>query len=471
MASVSTRCWRASRPPAITTAERSPLDLRAFPLALFPQQLLNDGVRKREVFGWAMYDFANSGYTTVVLTAVFNSYFVGVVAGGAPWATLAWTLTVAASSLIVMLTLPAIGAYADAHAAKKRLLAMCTVACVLATLALTETGPGTLWLAVLAVTVSNVAFSYGESLIAAFLPELSRNESLGRVSGWGWSFGYFGGMLTLGLSLVYVLGAQSRGEPATSFVPVTMLITAGVYLVASLATFVLLKERAVALSPERATRAVGGPIDSLRRMVGTFKEASHFRDFSWFLACGACYQAGISVVIALAAVYAEQVLGFKQADTMLLIFLVNIAGASGAFAFGYWQDRVGHKPALALTLVGWIVMSVLTIMATGPVLFWIAAVIAGLCMGSSQSAGRAMAGLFTPADRRAEFFGLWTFATRLSAVVGLLTYGLLVWLTDGNQRVAMAGTAMFFVCGLLLLSKVDIARGAAVAGGVPRAAV
>jgi UMF1 family MFS transporter len=82
-----------------------------------------------------------------------------------------------------------------------------------------------------------------------------------------------------------------------------------------------------------------------------------------------------------------------------------------------------------------------------------------------------MAGLFTPADRRAEFFGLWTFATRLSAVVGLLTYGLLVWLTDGNQRVAMAGTAMFFVCGLLLLSKVDIARGAAAAGGVPRAAV
>ena len=82
-------------------------------MALFAQDSLNDGVRKREVFGWAMYDFANSGYTTVVLTAVFNAYFVGVVAGNAAWATLAWTLTLALSSLIVMLTMPALGAYAD----------------------------------------------------------------------------------------------------------------------------------------------------------------------------------------------------------------------------------------------------------------------------------------------------------------------------------------------------------------------
>jgi MFS transporter, UMF1 family len=212
---------------------------------LFSQRLLNDGVRKREVFGWAMYDFANSGYTTVVLTAVFNAYFVSVVAQGAAWGTLAWTLAIAASSLIVMLTLPAVGAHADLRANKKRLLVGCTVACVLGTLALIGVGPGDLWLAVLAIVVSNVAFSYGESLTAAFLPELARPGALGRVSGWGWSFGYLGGMLTLGLSLVYVLAAQQRGEPATSFVPVTMAITATVYAVASLATFMLLRERAV----------------------------------------------------------------------------------------------------------------------------------------------------------------------------------------------------------------------------------
>ncbi len=435
-------------------------------------RLLNDGVLKREVFGWALYDFANSGYTTVVLTAVFNAYFVSVVADGAAWGTLAWTLAVAASSLIAMLTLPALGAHADRYAAKKRLLGFCTVACVVATAALAEAGRGDLWLAVVAVIVSNVAYTYGEALIAAFLPELARPESLGRVSGWGWSFGYLGGMLALGLSLAYVLGAQARGEPATSFVPVTMLITAGLYAVASLGTFVLLRERAVpqaarvATGSERAATAVADEADtSLARLAHSWRLARSYRDFSWLLLCGASYQAGISVVVALAAVYAEQALGFKQADTMALIFLVNIAAAGGAFGFGYWQDRAGHKPALAATLVGWIVMTALAVAATGPGLFWCAALLAGLCMGSSQSAGRAMVAQFSPLAHRAEFFGLWTFAIRASAVLGLLTYGAVTWLTDGNQRLAMAATGLFFVGGLLLLTRVDIARGQRAARG------
>ena len=163
-----------------------------------------------------MYDFANSSYTTVVLTAVFGAYFVGVVAGGADWATLAWTLAISASSLIVMLTMPAIGAYADLKAAKKRLLALATAGCVLATAALALAGPGDVWVAVAAVVFSHTFYAYGESLIAAFLPELARDDAMGRVSGWGWSFGYFGGMLALGLSLAYVSAAQSRGEPATA---------------------------------------------------------------------------------------------------------------------------------------------------------------------------------------------------------------------------------------------------------------
>ena len=214
-------------------------------MVLFPQEALREGVRKREVFGWAMYDFANSGYTTVVLTAVFNAYFVGVVAEGAPWATLAWTLALAGSSLLVMLTMPALGAYADLRAAKKRLLALTTAGCVACTAALALVGRGDVALAVAAVLLSNTFYSYGESLSGAFLPELARKSAMGRVSGWGWSFGYFGGMLALGASLAWVLSAQTRGEPATSFVPVTMLITAGVYGVASLATFALLRERAV----------------------------------------------------------------------------------------------------------------------------------------------------------------------------------------------------------------------------------
>jgi MFS transporter, UMF1 family len=151
---------------------------------------------------------------------------------------------------------------------------------------------------------------------------------------------------------------------------------------------------------------------------------------------------------------------------MMLVFLVNIASAVGAFAFGYWQDKVGHRFALALTLWGWILMTVLAVAATSAALFWVAAVIAGLCMGSSQSAGRALAGLFAPSARLAEFFGLWTFAVRLSAIVGPITYGLVTVATGGNHRVAILSTGLFFVLGLIVLRKVDVARGSR-ASGVP----
>ncbi len=424
-------------------------------MALFAQDALNEGVRKREVFGWAMYDFANSGYTTVVLTAVFNAYFVGVVANGASWGTLAWTLALGVSNLVVMFTMPALGAFADLRAAKKRLLALTTVACVLSTLALTGVGRNDVALAVAAIVLSNLFYAYGEALTAAFLPELARRDALGRVSGWGWSFGYCGGMLSLGLSLGYVIWAQGQGQKAEQFVPVTMGITAAVYGVASLATFAMLRERA---TPQPGRTA--GLSASLARLAATWREARRFRDFTWLLATALAYQAGIAVVIALAAVYAEQVLGFKQIDTMMLVFLVNIASAVGAFAFGYWQDRVGHRRALAFTLFGWIVMCGLAVAAQGPGLFWVAAVIAGLCMGSSQSAGRAVAGLLAPPGRLAEFFGLWAFATRLSAIVGPVTYGLVTWVTGGNHRLAIASTGLFFVAGLWLLRRVDVERGA-----------
>ena len=428
-------------------------------MTIFPQEALNDGVRKREVFGWAMYDFANSGYTTVVLTAVFGAYFVGVVAGGTAWATLAWTSAISVASLIVMLTMPAIGAYADLKGAKKKILGLSTLGCVLATAALAFAGAGDVWLAVPAVVLSYVFYSYGEALISAFLPELARDHAMGRVSGWGWSFGYLGGMLALGLGLAYVLAAQARGEPATAFVPMVMLMTAAIYGLASTVTFALLRERALPQPVLPGTARSAGLGVSLKRLLHTWQHARQYQDFRWLMACCVSYQAGISVVITLSAVYAAEVFGFKQTDTMLLIFLVNIAATAGAFVFGYWQDRIGHKLALGLTLTGWMGMTLLAALATGPAMFWAAAVLAGLCMGSSQSAGRAMVGLLTPSDRNAEFYGLWSFATHLSVVIGPLTYGLLTLLTDGNHRIAIVSTSLFFAGGLWLLMPLDMARG------------
>lgn len=425
-------------------------------MALFSQDALNPGVGKREVFGWAMYDFANSGYTTVVITAVFAAYFVGGIAGNAEWATFAWTAALSASYAIVMVTMPSIGAYADLRAAKKRLLMLFTAACVVSTAGLALAGQGTVALAIALIVVSNTFYSYGESLTAAFLPELARPESLGTVSGWGWGFGYFGGMLALGICLAYVIWAQGQGIPASQFVPVTMLITAVLYGAASLVTFRLLQERA---QPATQTLRENGFMASLHQLRQTFRQARRYKDFMWLMACAVFYQGGVQVAIALAAIYAETVIGFKQQETMILIFVLNLAAAAGAFAWGYLQDRIGHKIALGSTLIGWIATCVIAALTTTKGGFWGAAAIAGLCMGSSQSAGRAMAGMFAPRNQLAEFYGLWTFAIRLASIIGPLTYGAITWATGGNQRMAILSTAVLFVIGLALLLPVNMARG------------
>ena len=429
-------------------------------MAIFSQDALNPGVKKREVFGWAMYDFANSGYTTVVITAVFAAYFVGGIAQKAEWATFVWTLALSISYAIVMLTMPSLGAYADLRAAKKKLLMWFTAGCVLSTAALAFAGPGSVALAFVLIVVSNTFFSYGESLAASFLPELARPEALGKVSGWGWSFGYFGGMLALGICLGYALWAGQQGISADRFVPVTMLITAAIYGAAAFVTFKLLKERGV---PSPQAQRGGGFKASLVQLKTTFDQARRYQDFMWLLLCAVFYQGGVAVAITLAAIYAEQVIGFVQTETMVLIFVLNLAAAVGAFGFGHFQDRLGHKLALGLTLIGWIATCIIAALTTTKGGFWYAAALAGVCMGSSQSAGRAMAGMLAPPKQLGEFYGLWTFATRLASIIGPLTYGVITWATGGNQRIAIASTAVLFVVGLAVLQRVDMARGRAAA--------
>lgn len=414
--------------------------------------LLRPGVPRREVWAWAMFDFANSGYTTVVITAVFSAYFVSVVAGNAPWATFAWTLALSASYALVMLTAPLIGAYADAHANKKKLLWLTTLGCVGATALLYFAAPGALILAIIALVVSNYFFGTGENLIAAFLPELAHPRALGRVSGWGWSLGYVGGLVSLGASLAWISWAQAAGQGAADFVPVAMFITASIFALASLPTLLMLRERAQP-QPQRTARS------AWKQVKHTLSHLRQLPDLKQFLICTVLYQAGIQAVITLAAIYASQAFHFTTQQTILLVLLVNITAAIGAFAFGHVQDRIGHVRAIAITLVGWIVMVLMAWAAPDERMFWVAANLAGLCMGASQSAGRAMVGLLAPPAHQAEFFGLWGLSVKLASIIGPLTYGITSWVTQGNHRQALLITGSYFVAGLWTLRSVQAARG------------
>ena len=424
-------------------------------------------VTRREVWSWAMYDFANSGYTTVVITAIFNAFFVSVIAGGADWATLLWTTVVAISYVIVMIVGPVLGAWADRRAAKKRVLALATVGCVLTTLALAPVAAqGNAWLVAACVLfiASNVFYSLGENFTAAFLPELATSEHIARVSAWGWSLGYVGGLVTLGVCLWWVLSQQAAGAKAIDYVPWTLVITAVIYALASIPTFLFLRERAVpraSVADDGAGRVMRGIAAKLLRSMHELRQYPDLRRFFW---AGLAYQAGLAVVITLASVYAEQALGFKMADTIKLLLVVNVSAAIGAFLFGYVQDHIGHKPTLAITLLMWIATVVIAYVWHTQTGFWVAANLAGLCLGASQSGGRALVGILSPRQRVAEFYGLWGLVVRLAGVIGPLLYGTVTWATAGNHRLALLITGGMFVIGLVLLARVDVGAGERAAG-------
>ena len=409
-----------------------------------------------------MYDFANSGYTTVVLTAIFNAYFVSVIAasvnhGGA---TFLWTIAMSIANGLVLLTAPIVGALADFGANKKRFLAITTIGCISFTASLALVSPGQITWAMIAVVAATVMFSAGENIIAAFLPEIAPPDEMGRISGYGWALGYLGGLLVLAMCLAYVSWAEGKGQPASQYVPVTMLITAGMFALAALPTFLFLRERAV---DSRLPQGEHYLVIGFKRVMDTWRHARRYRDLFRFLVTLTVFQSGVYTVIVLAAIYAQKVMGFTTRDTVMMILVVNVTAAIGAFFFGRLQDRLGSIRTLVLVLLMWIAALVIAWASSDRITFWIVANLIGLALGSSQSASRALVGQFSPPGRSAEFFGLWGLAVKLAAIIGPLSYGAITAISMGNHRLALLSTTAFFILGLILLRSVNESRGRAAA--------
>ena len=420
-------------------------------------------VSSRELWAWAFFDFANSGYTTVVQTTIFSAYFVGVVAGESQGltpglSTLLWSLAIGSANFVVMMSGPLVGAIADHHACKKLFLLASSIGCIISTSLLALVGPGDVYLGMRFVVASAIMFATGENLIAAFLPELAPEESRGRLSGYGWGLGYFGGLLTLGLCLAYITWAKQQGLTETHFVPVSLLITASIFAITATPTFIFLKERAIPIAWDKSQSSLKM---SVKRLQNTLTEISRFKDLMWFLITLGIYQSGVSTVIVLAAIYAREVMGFDTQALIMLIMVVNVTAAFGALICGHLQDKMGSVPSLAMTLLIWIGAVILAINATQSSDMWIAGNVIGLAMGASQSIGRALVSKFSPADRAGEFLGLWGLVNRLSAILGPLSYGLVNYLTHGNHRLSLLSTLVFFILGLLSLTKVKEIRGKA----------
>lgn len=417
----------------------------------------------REIFAWAMFDFANSSYSVVVMTTIFNTYFVGKIAGAHAaghngLATLLWTIAVAASNFLVVVTAPVIGAFADYTGNKKRLLAFTTACCAICTALLATTGAGTIVPAMIFIILANFAYGTGENLIAAFLTEIASREKMGRISAIGIALGYLGGPLMLALCLAYIHWAQARHISDSYFVPICMFVVGLVYAICTAPTFFWLKERAIPCRKE-SEQPVNVVQIGFSRLLHTLTNAQRYQDLFRFLITLSVFSCGTATVIVLASIFAHQVIGFTTQETIIMILVVNVTAALGAFLFGHVQDKVGSVTTLRTTLFLWALAATLACFIHSKAEFWAIAFLIGVAMGSTQSTARALIGQFSPEGRSAEFFGLWGLAVKLASIIGPITYGLISYLTGGNQRLSILSTACFFVVGFLLMSTVNEKRG------------
>ncbi|MGH9379238.1 MAG: MFS transporter [Thermoanaerobaculia bacterium] len=413
-------------------------------------------VRKREIFGWAMFDFANSSFTTLIVTVAYSVYFTKLVAPG-DRADLLWGVGLAVSNLLVVLLAPAVGAAADASGRKKAFLFATYLICVAGTLALWWVRPGAVVLGLILFIIADVGFALGGGLISAFLPEIATPRTMGRISGLGWGLGYFGGLACL--MLVRPLLAGGFEADNLQGLRLTWVVTGLFFLIAGIPTFVLLRERA----SRRPLGGVGGAVRSAYlRIRTTGHSLRHFSELTRFLGVALLAASGLSAVIAFSAVYAERTIGFSPEELILLFIALQLTSAAGALGCGFLQDWLGGKRTIALTLLLWfgVCLSAATVTTQGA--YWIVALVAGLGIGSLQSTVRAVVGLLSPPEKSGEFFGFWSMAGQIAGAVGPLAFGLISSLT-GSQRQAVVVIAMFFLASLVGLFRVSEERGRAAA--------
>lgn len=420
--------------------------------------------RKKNIIGWAFYDVANSTYATIIATTIYNAYFVTEVAGravGTDTATLLLGIVTTVSSVIIAVSAPIIGTIADAFSAKKRALLIATIGCVLATASLALFAPGQYTGAMIALTIASVAYGTGEDIIAAFLPEIATRKNIGKVSAIGWAAGYSGGLIALGICFLYVSWASGRGQTPVEYTPDIALICALLYGCVSIPTFLWLDEDKHELSAAAMRRNYIKI--AFARLRNTYRRSKHYRDLFSFLIALFVFSCGTTTVIQLAAVYAERVLSFSVSETISMIFAVNITSAVGALIFGWLQDRVGSVKTIAMALLLWIAAVLVAVVAAEKWHFWLSANFVGLAMGGTGSASRALVGRFSPEKRTGEFLGLWGLAIKFATAVGPLTFGIVTKITDGNLRMALLASLVFFIVGLLLMGRVNDERGVAAA--------
>ncbi|PWN05395.1 MFS transporter [Rhodohalobacter mucosus] len=425
---------------------------------------------KKEIFGWAMFDFANQSYTLLIITVIFPVLFTTVIVGDAQddyrLGNLLWSVALAVSYFIVVLSGPVFGAIMDFSAMKKRFLFYSYALTVVSTALLYFVEPGLVVLGVILIIISNFAYAIGENFIAAFLPSLGPPADMGKISGFGWALGYVGGLFSAGFVILYL------GEPTGDNFDTIRWVgpwAALFFLVAAIPTFAWVREPGL-----RQELPAGETFVSMgfKRLGETLRELPRFRDLGIFLISVFFAMAAIYIVVSFAFIYGDQVVQWDESVRVLMFVVVQVTAAAGAFLFGVIQDRIGARLTYNLTLGLWF-LGVLGIWAVTDITVWLNSqlgtsfedqyvflwigVVAGLSLGSSQSASRAMVGLFSPEQKAAEFFGFWGLSNKVAGVFGIIGLGLLQ--AEFGLQQSVLFCAFLFLVAIVICLFVNQERG------------
>ncbi len=413
----------------------------------------------RVVWSWALYDWANSAFTTLVVTFIYSTYFTQAIAPDEITGTSWWSRAVGLSAILIAIISPIVGAMADRQGRRKRFLATTTGVCVIATAALTFVSPGAPHAALFALTlfvVANVAFETSGVFYNSFLPEITTSDRIGRVSGYGWGLGYVGGLICMVIALVGFVQPDTPWfgiSKAGGFnVRATNLLVAGWFALFSLPLFLMVPERP-ALRGKRG-RIAG----AVRKLWSTLHSIRRYRQIVRFLVARLIYNDGLVTIFAFGGIYAAGTFGMPLSEVILFGIALNLASGVGAFAFGILDDRIGGKKTILATIVALFLATGLAVFAPTKTWLWVAGILIGIFVGPNQSASRSLMGRFIPDKQQAEFFGFFAFSGKATSFLGPLLLGIAA-KAFGTQRAGVAIVLLFLLVGGGLLLSVDETAG------------
>jgi MFS transporter, UMF1 family len=418
---------------------------------------MKDSSNNFKIFIWSLFDFANTSYSIVVVTFIYAVYFKDVVALGKPIGDLYWSIGISISMLISGIIAPILGAIADYSAGKKRFLLFFSLLSIISTALLFFVQEGMIFWGLTLFILANIGFESGLVFYDSFLPELTTPKNYGRVSGYGFAFGYFGSLASLAIAFPFIQADMIRE---------TFPVSALFFLIFGIPLFIFLKDTRRKVKVTTSFINIG-----FRRVKNTLIHLREYKNLALYLLAFFFYIEGVNTTIFFSGNFARTSLGFSLIELAIFFLIVQTTAILGSVLFGILSDSIGQKKSIVISLYIWIFTMILAFTisdSSSSILiyfadlfnskikefqvasFYIVGLLAGSVMGATQSTSRSMMTKLTPAEKKTEFFGFYSLFGKSSAIIGPLVFGIISYTTE-SQSYAILSISLFFIVGLFIL--------------------